>query len=64
MLSKRIIALASLGVLLMGCRLEVTTNGLVYENSNFGGLHYHKLIKNTDGEAQLDISTGKPLEKP
>jgi len=63
MLSKIILG-ASLALLVTSCRLEVTTNGLVYENSNFGGLHYHKLIKNTDGEAQLDISTGKPLEKP
>jgi len=58
---KYAIAIAAL-VVTTGCRLEVTTNGLVYESPNFAGLGYYK--QNQEGLTKFGTSGDVFKEQP
>jgi len=47
-----------------GCKLSISTNGLLYENPNFGGFGYNKYIKAGDMEERKTFSTRGETEVP
>jgi len=47
-----------------GCKLSITTNGLVYENPNFGGFGYQTKIKSGQLEESKTITTRGQVDSP